>query len=180
MVSMKTRLTTGLAVLMLALQIGGCATLQNYWPWSKPPPPPPPPAPAVSKLPNEIPPTTVVEEPTKRKRHRTHLKKALAGQPVQTPPAPGSPETSPTTVTLDDNDADRQQAQTLVNDADSQLARIDRTKLSGEDTAAYDQASDLTDAARKAMVQSDYLAASGLARKAALLTAQLPTHPPSR
>jgi outer membrane biosynthesis protein TonB len=178
MVPMKTRLATRLAVLMLSFQLCGCATLKSYWPWSKPPPPPP--APVVVQPPvDTIPPTTVVEAPEKPKKRRVHAKKpvvAPAGAPVQTQPEPEPTPEGATNVTLEDNDADRRQAQALLDDADSELARIDRSKLSGEDTAAYNQANDLTNAARKAMGQNDYLAASGLARKASLLEAQLTSH----
>jgi len=170
-----------MAALMLSFQLGGCAAIVSYWPWSKPPPPRP--AAVVSKPPPDvIPPTTVVEEPaTPKKTHRAHAKKpatATASAPAQTQPQP-TPE-GPTTVTLEDHDADRRQAQVLLDDADSELAHVDRSKLSGEDTAAFNQATDLTTAARKAMVRNDYLAASGLARKAVTLAAQLASRDPSR
>jgi hypothetical protein len=78
-----------------------------------------------------------------------------------------------TNVTLEDNDADRERARTLVNDANARLAQIDRSKLTGEASAAFRQASDLAGAAGKAMEQHDYLAASGLARKASMLSDQV-------
>lgn len=85
-----------------------------------------------------------------------------------------------TSVTLVDNDADHVRAQALVDDADARLARIDRSKLTGESATAYNQATNLASAARQAMTQQDYLAASGLARKATLLTEQLASRTPSR
>jgi hypothetical protein len=91
---------------------------------------------------------------------------------VTTPPAGVAP-TGTTNVTLEDNDADREQARTLVDGANARLAQIDRSKLTGEASAAFRQASDLASAAGKAMEQRDYLAASGLARKASMLSDQV-------
>jgi hypothetical protein len=101
---------------------------------------------------------------------------ATARVPTQTPSAPAGT----TNVTLEDNDGDHLRAQSLLDDADSRIAKIDRSKLTGESAATYNQASNLASAARKAMEQHDYLAASGLARKATLLTAQLTSHSPRR
>jgi hypothetical protein len=76
-------------------------------------------------------------------------------------------------VTLDDNDADRSRAQALLDDANARLAQINRSKLTSETSAAFGQANNLASAARKAMDQHDYLAASSLARKASVLTDQV-------
>jgi hypothetical protein len=127
----------------------------------------------------QAPPATTDERPKKEENETeqpTASRKAPApaSVPVQTPAASAPATSAPATyVTLDDNDADHLQAQALLNDADTRLARIDRSKLTGDNVTAYDQASDLAKAARKAMVEHDYLAASGLARKAELVTAQV-------
>jgi hypothetical protein len=95
-----------------------------------------------------------------------------ASPPTATAPAGRAAAVTPN-VTLEDNDADRDRARALVDGANARLAQIDRSKLSGETSAAFHQASDLAGAARKAMDQHDYLAASGLARKATMLTDQV-------
>jgi hypothetical protein len=101
---------------------------------------------------------------------------ATASAPAQAPPQPSRT----VNVTLEDNDANHLRAQALIDDADARLARIDRSKLTGESATAYNQASDLANAARQAMTQQDYLAASGLARKATLLTEQVASRVQSR
>ena len=103
----------------------------------------------------------------------------MRGSPVPNPSAPSSATGEPTTITLVDDDAGEKQARALVGDAEARLTRINQAKLTGEDARAYNQASDLASAARKAMGQRDYLAASGLARKSALLSEQLSAHAPS-
>ncbi len=174
---MKTRLMTRLAALMLSLQLGGCATIRSHWPYANQLPP----APTSSHAHRQAPPATAGEQPTKEEQGTDRAgavrkEPATASVPAQTPPAPAGA----TNVTLEDNDADHFRAQALLDDADTRLAHIDRSKLTGENTATYSQASDLANAARKAMVRRDYLAASGLARKSALLTAQLASRTSSR
>jgi hypothetical protein len=178
---MKIRAFMGVAALMSALQIAGCATLKSYWPWTKSPAPPSP-LKVLKEVPSEIPPSTVVEEPAipKRRTHRARAKEppAITTAPAQTPA--GSPTRGGTNVTIEDNNGYRVQAQALLADADTRLSQIDRSKLNAENSSAYNQASDLASAAHKAMAQNDYLAASGLARKSALLTAQVAERAPSR
>jgi hypothetical protein len=177
---MQMRLIARLAALILLSQLGGCTSIASRWPFGKQLPPAPP---ASNRAHREFPPTTITETPTKEEKEAGAIRKqpATAGIPAQTAPTPAQA----TNVTLEDNDADHLRAQSLLDDADARLAHVDRSKLSGENATAYDQASNLANAARKAMVQQDYLAASGLARKAALLTEQLasrapPTRTPSR
>jgi hypothetical protein len=177
---MKTRLMTQLTGLILVLEVGGCASIRRHSPYE-------------SRLPSaagaksnhvyrEAAPETAVERPKKSATGRTTAvrQQPAAGrqQPAatQSPPAPAEV----TTVTTEDNDADHVQAQSLIDDANTRLAQIDRSKLTGENVTAYDEANNLANAARKAMVQHDYLAATGLARKAVLVTAQVASHTPSR
>jgi hypothetical protein len=167
---------TRLAALMLSFQIGGCARIRSHLPLANQPPPA---APTSSHAHRQAPPGTAREQPTKEEKETDRAgsvrkEPATASVPAQTPPAGAA------NVTLEDNDADHSRAQALLDDADSRIAHIDRSKLTGEKTATYNQASDLANAARKAMAQHDYLAASGLARKAALLTAQLAPRTSSR
>jgi hypothetical protein len=85
---------------------------------------------------------------------------------MATPAAQPSPETI---LTLGGNDASRSQTEALLGAADSKLAAINRSKLTGPDAATYDQASGFIAAARQALAERDYVAASGFAQKASLL-----------
>jgi hypothetical protein len=67
-----------------------------------------------------------------------------------------------------------------VDQAAARLAHIDRSKLPGDASAAFQQACDLASAARKAMDRGDYLAASSLARKASTLADQVASRVPSQ
>jgi len=58
----------------------------------------------------------------------------------------------------------------LLNDTDARLAKVDRAHLSGEDAPNYRQAAEFARSAHSALAQRDYLAASGLAKKASVLT----------
>lgn len=177
-VSMKTRSVTRLAVLTLLLQLGGCAAFQSRWPFGSHRPP----AERSSvRAHRQSPASAVSEQPAKEERETNRAgtvrkEPAVAGEPAPSASAP----VSTTDVTLEDNDGDHLRAQALVNDAAARLARIDRSKLTGERATAYNEASDLANAARQAMMQQDYLAASGLARKATLLTEQLASRTSSR
>jgi hypothetical protein len=173
---MNTRSTTQWAALTLLFQLGGCTLVRGHWPFERELPQAPP---TANRAHRQLPPSTVGETPSKEEKETPRAgairkEPTTVGAPVQTPPAAWGT----TNVTLEDNDADHLRAQSLLNDAAARLAHIDRSKLSGENATAYDQASNLTNAARKAMVQQDYLAASGLARKAATLTAQLASRTP--
>ncbi len=101
-----------------------------------------------------------------RARAKTHA--------VATAPAPPmTPAPAATTVTLGNEDQDRASAEHLINNAGAKLARIDRSKLRGDDASSYSQASGFVAAARLAIQQRDYLAASSLARKASVISDQL-------
>jgi hypothetical protein len=184
---MKPRTITWLALLALSFQIDGCAAIQGHWPLrnSLPAPTegtrlPPVTAPAP---PPQAPPNPTVTKPKRRKRHKKvgTNPSGAANQPPVEPNAPVEAETptpaatpaESSTVTMEGKDAGRAQAQTLLDGANSRLALIDRSKLTGDTSAAFQQASGLAHAARKAMDQGDYLAASGLARKASTLADQV-------
>jgi hypothetical protein len=83
-----------------------------------------------------------------------------------------APASAPT-ITLGGDDRDRANAQHMIDDAGARLAHIDRSKLSADDASSYNQASGFVTAARAAMDQRDYLAASSLARKAWTISQQL-------
>ena len=169
---------TRLGALLLLFQLGGCASLRSHWPFGNQLLPA---ASTSNRTHRPFPPATAGETPPKEEKETDRAgavrkEPASASGPAQNPPAPA--ET--TNVTLEDNDADQLRAHALLDGADTRLTHIDRSKLTGENANAYDQAIDLANAARKAMVQHDYLAASGLARKATLLTEQLASRTPSR
>ena len=100
--------------------------------------------------------------------------------PSSPPPAPSSaplpPSASPPLVTLGNADDSHTNAQHLLDQANSDLSRVNRAELTESATSAYEQANELVDAAQRAMTDQDYLAASNLAAKAAALTSQLPTN----
>jgi hypothetical protein len=162
---------------MSLFQLGGCAAIRSHWPFQSQLPPA---ASTSSHVHRQAPSAISIERPNKEEsgtERTAATRKAPATAsipPAKTPPA------GTTNVTLEDNDADHLRAQALLDNADTRLAKIDRSKLTGENATAYDQASELAKAARDAMVQHDYLAASGLARKAALVTAQVAARTSSR
>lgn len=175
---MRTRLITRLAAPMVVLlQLGGCASIRSHWPLGNQSLPV---APTYTHH-RQASPAAEGEQPAKEEKGTVRAgavqkEPAPAGVPTQTPSAPAGT----TNVTLEDNDGDHLRAQSLLDDADSRLAHIDRSKLTGDNATTYHQASVLASAARKAMEQRDYLAASGLARKATLLTVQLTARVPPR
>lgn len=124
---------------------------------------------------NVVPPQTAVPEV-----HPHHH--AVAATPEATPtaspasspspsavPTPSALPTPSTTLSLGNNNSSKSQAEQLLGAADSKLAGVDRSKLNGSDAATYDQATGFVTAARQAMAQQDYVAASGFAQKASLL-----------
>ena len=185
---MKTPSLTRLALVALAFLIAGCATIQSYWPFRTKPPPPTegtrlPPVTAPAPPP---PPPSNLSGATRPRRKRRHKKASVTpastGIPIPSgtnpPGAPEIPvpEATPTpssNVTMEGNDDGRAQAETLLDGANTRLAHIDRSKLSGDTSAAFQQATGLASAAHKAIDQGDYLAASGLARKASTLADQV-------
>jgi hypothetical protein len=176
---MKSLSSIPLVMVSLTILIGGCSTIWHHGSSEAP-------LPQTSATPTASHPTPTARKsrtrvPGSRTGHSAVASKtqspagvpeSAVSLPVTTPPAGVAP-TGTTNVTLEDNDADREQARTLVDGANARLAHIDRSKLTGEASAAFRQASDLASAAGKAMEQHDYLAASGLARKASMLSDQV-------
>jgi hypothetical protein len=65
-------------------------------------------------------------------------------------------------------------AQHLVEQVSIKLARTSSTDLPPNAVSTYQQANQLISAARHAMAEQDYIAASSLAEKASALVGQLP------
>ena len=165
-------------MLALTILIGGCSTIWHHpspearLPQASAPSPASHPAPISRKGKTKAGSRADRSGVASKTQPPVEVPESTVGPPATTVP-PGEAPAGTTTVTLDDNDANRERAQTLVNDANARLAQIDRSKLTGEASATFRQASDLASAAGKAMEQRDYLAASGLARKASMLSDQL-------
>ena len=157
-----------IAALAIAAAISGCAeTTSSLAPLQQPPPA-----------------STTSNRPATEKRHvRSASHKEAASRSEEgstTPPGPpGSnlPATSvpgkqaapATTVTLADEQAQKDHTEKLLNDSDVRLGKIDRSHLSADDASTYQQAQKLNLAARQALERRDYLMASGLAEKASVL-----------
>jgi hypothetical protein len=74
---------------------------------------------------------------------------------------------------LENSDA-KGKAQHLVEQVALKLASTDSADLPPSAVSTYQQANELINAARRAMADRDYVAASGLAEKASALASQLP------
>lgn len=161
------------AGLMLALW--SCETLSNYFePTSQPTPP------STQISPSTVPSATATPEATASPvaestphRHAHPTSHIAAGE--SSPGAAATPNGSAPTITLDNDQAARQQAQGLLDSANSKLGKVDRTKLGRDDAATYAQAMGFADAAQQAIGQHDYVAATGLAEKASLLADKVAT-----
>ena len=82
------------------------------------------------------------------------------------------------TVTLSGEASSREQAEKLLNAAQSTLSGVDETKLTGENRVTYAQANNFVGAAQKALQVRDYVTAAGLAKKASLLADEVKTTAP--
>ena len=148
--------------------------MARYWPLQAPPRTRPATAsartPTASAAAREMPPTAI--------KYRAARRKPAAALAI----APGSaaPAAEATTVSLDDDDSNRRRAQSLLDETGTKLTSINRSRLTPENAAAYDQARGLVNAGRDAMREQDYLAAAGLAEKASVISRQLATRSPMR
>jgi hypothetical protein len=93
---------------------------------------------------------------------------ATAAPITARPPAP-----TPGDVALTNTDDLQNKAEQSVIEADQRLAKVDSRLLTPEAARTYGQANELSQAARRAMSEQDYLAAAGLSKKAADLAATL-------
>jgi hypothetical protein len=164
---MKAKSLVRLIVFTVSIYINGCSAIRSYHREMKLPSAPTRAHPAPAWV-NNGGRTSSLE---KTGANQANPFGASNQAPVSTRLAvkPANSRARSSNVTLDDNDSDRSQTQTLLADVNARLAKIDRSKLTGDTSVAFEEATDLANAAHKAMDQGDYLAASGLARKAATL-----------
>ncbi len=98
-------------------------------------------------------------------------KESDAGQLSPTAPSAfASPPVVLSSTTEGTEGAHKQLAETL-DSLEQSLGRIDRTKLSNDDTQRLNLASNLLQSARKALSQNDYSEANGLVTKASVIMA---------
>lgn len=157
----------------------------------------PPPVPE-QKLPAAPTPTPRPEPtPTPHKRHRRrhrHILRPSPSQPTEEPVEPPTPLESPEattgstptpapspsatpapagpTLSIGSDTANEARVNGLLDQANGNLAKANPATLAGDDRTAYDQAKSLVGAAKKARDKNDYLAASGLAQKAVVLSSR--------
>jgi hypothetical protein len=153
----------------------------------QPAPLPPQPSPIATPTPEPTP--TPTPHRHRKRRHHTHgVGSASEGTPTPTPelspsatptaaptigastPLPSPTPAVPARVSIGDDSGDQSHVGQLLAEARANLAKADSANLTGDDAAAYHQAKSLLTAAEKARNQGDYLAASGLAQKAAVLS----------
>ncbi len=172
---MVGRVLTTAAVGVLCLTLAGCVGPGGSWHF--PQFMTPPPAPAYETHYNAPSPPRPSESRalTGRNEREKTASRPSAPPPTQ-PAAPAAPppEAAPQpTVTLAGDGDARDRALHLLDDAGARLAKVDRSKLSRDSAATYDQASDFLNAGRKAATDQDYVAATGYAQKASVLANKL-------
>jgi len=160
---MKIANIARLAALALAIALAGCASTIN--PWAQKPS-------AATSSQSQI--QTPQASAAHTKTAVSSGKASAPHSPAQTAaPASAAPtkQAAPaaTTVTFADEDAERSRTEKILNDSDLRLSKIDRSNLTAGDASVYQQAQQLSVAARQALGNRDYLLASGLAEKASLL-----------
>ena len=166
------------AIAGLCLIAAGCSGPNGNWyiPSFMRPPQPPPVRhyePSAGNEINNTPAAVETQHPVRavRTRHApAHVEQAAA--PVPTPAPPQLQPLPAPTVTLADAPS-KERTQRMLDEARARLARIDRSSLGADSATTYDQANNFLEAGRHAQDENDYVAASGFARKAALLAAKL-------
>src|SRR6266446_342490 len=145
----------------------GCAYLINHWPHEL----------NFAPAPRQYRPHRIVTHGSGGNGETTPVSEASPSPPTgqSSPVGPGAQ-----TVTISSDENDRTEAVRLLKDTDARLARVDRAHQSVEDPSNYRQASEFARSAHSALAQRDYLAASGLAKKAYVLTNSIAVKGPSR
>jgi hypothetical protein len=141
----------------------GCTLFQSH------------PAPAPRPQTHPAPAAPVTRLPPATRSARIRSAPVFVSKPSQ--PRSNLPQRPPVAplVTLENSEDAKGNAQRLLEQASIKLARVNRAELAETTVSAYQQANELINAARRAMAEQDYLAASSLAEKASALTSQLPS-----
>ncbi len=166
----RTPIITRVLAIAVSAAAGGCANMANYLPRQLQPSPPP----------------SAYQSHSEERREHSRSKTETAAPSVKTSArravssgTAAAPTEAKTTVTLVDDEAKKSLAEKLLDDSNARLAKIDRSRLSAEDASTYQQAEGLAYAARNALEQRDYVAASGLAEKASVLTNSISSRTPA-
>ena len=85
--------------------------------------------------------------------------------------------TGPAHVSIGDENADPSKVKGLLAQAETNLRKVNRASLTGDDATAFDQSNNLLAAGYRALNQGDYLAAYGLAQKAKVLSDRFAGNP---
>lgn len=168
-------LASAAAAAAVCVTVSGCIGPGGTWQFPQLMTPPRAP---VYAVPRYVPPPAPSESTAVRNRSResaaSRASAPAAGQPsapaAASPPAEAAP--APTVTLAGDGDA-RDRALHLLDDAGERLAKVDRSKLSRDSAATYDQANDFLSAGRKAAIDQDYVSATGYAEKASVLASKL-------
>jgi hypothetical protein len=165
------------AAAALCLMLSGCVGPSGSWQFPQLMTPPPPPAyethryaPPPQTLPSASESGSVSSGPHESTAPRPGGLGRTETPPPSAPPAEAAPQP---TVTLAGDGAAKDRALRLLDSAGAQLAKVDRSKLSRDSAATYDQANDFLNAGRKAAIDQDYVAATGYAEKASVLASKL-------
>lgn len=111
--------------------------------------------------------------PRRRHKHPTSSAdvKEMTIQPEPTQSSPLPPSTSTISMAAPGGSSDT--AEQAIEATSQRLAGFDRNRLSGPMLATYDEASGFLSQGKQALAEKDYVAASGFAQKASVLTDKL-------
>jgi outer membrane biosynthesis protein TonB len=132
--------------------------------------PPPPPEPVET-------PTPPVVQPTTQRRQQTHTKAPTEHEESATPENPATPPAEVPLLEPRESSAQetelRRQYLNLEQNIRQRIARLNGSRLSGNDRKTLDDAQTFFAQSTRAMANGDLLRALNLARKASLLLAAL-------
>jgi hypothetical protein len=183
------------SVLAMALLIGGCPHPQTgprivYVPSAPPQAKPPTAASVDSQVIEEPPPPAepevevAPEEPSASKPPRPRRRPVTGEPPVQTEPAPESPEPASAEVpplapreTPEQEASLRSQVARLQNTVQERVTRVDVAKLVATDRKTLEDARTFLEQSKRALEKGDLQRSLNLARKASLLVAALEKQP---
>jgi len=111
--------------------------------------------------------------PHRKHKHPTSSAdvKEMTIQPETTQSSPLPPPNSTISMATPGGSSDT--AEQAIEATSQRLARFDRNRLGGPMLATYDEASGFLNQGKQALAEKDYVAASGFAQKASVLTDKL-------